>query len=275
MLLEGPQTHHHRPRTPQGPKAPKTPRRQERPTPSSRDGSHVPEYLCAQRSLTFEPVAPGGDLTLAQAQNHRGMAAQAPAPRPQFNPPDAARGRPEVADPINRAGRRDSADKIVNMLTVAFIDKDRAAGRANTTPIHKLGIKSSLPKAYEGQPDQTAFENWLSLLLRFFRIHQLDVLNEAQDRARLEILGQSLKEGAHTYFQECYQKFLELGEAWDFREAILDLCDRYLYKSTPFIAACKFEMLMQGNRDVQALYDDLTMQAARMVEHLSDYHFRL
>src|SRR5258706_10127811 len=161
------------------------------------------------------------------------------------------------------------------MLTVAFIDKDRAAGRSNTTPIHKLGIKSSLPKAYKGQPDQTAFKNWLSLLLGFFRIHQLDVLNEAQDRAHLEILGQSLKEGAHTYFRECYQKFLELGEAWDFCEAILDLCDRYLYKSTLFIAAHKFEMLMQGNCDAQALYDDLTTQAACMVEHPSDYHFRL
>ena len=90
------------------------------------------------------------------------------------------------------------------MLSVVFIDEDQAAGQLNTTPIHKLGIKLSLPKAYEGQPDQTAFENWLSLLLRFFRIHQLDILNEAQDHARLEILGQSLKEGAHTYFQECY-----------------------------------------------------------------------
>ncbi len=176
------------------------------------------------------------------------------------------------SSPINRAGQRDGADKIINMLTVAFINKDQAAGRANTTPIHKLGIKSSLPKAYEGQPDQTTFENWLSLLLRFFRIHQLDMLNKAQDRTRLEILGQSLKEGTHTYFQECYQKFLELGEAWDFCEAILDLRDCYLYKSTPFIAARKFETLMQGNHDVQALYDNLTTQVACMVEHPSDYH---
>src|SRR5258706_14189619 len=125
---------------------------------------------------------------------------------PQLNHPDAARGRPEVADPIKWAGRRDGADKIVNMLTVAFIDKDRAAGRANTTPIHKLGIKASLPKSYEGQPDQTAFENWLALLLRFFRIHQLDVLNEAQDRARLEILGQSLGERVLSCFRERHQK---------------------------------------------------------------------
>ncbi len=101
------------------------------------------------------------------------------------------------------------------------------------------------------------------------------MLNKAQDRAHLEILGQSLKEGAHTYFQERYQKFLELGEAWDFCEAILDLRDRYLYKSTLFIAVHKFETLMQGNRDTQALYDDLTMQVAHMVKHPSDYHFQL
>ena len=194
---------------------------------------------------------------------------------PQFNTPGTPRVRPELADPINRNAQREGPNKIVNMLTVAFIDEDRAAGRANTMPIHKLGIKASLPKSYEGQPDQTAFENWLALLLGFFRIHQLDVLNEAQDRARLEILGQSLGEGALTYFRERHQKFMEVGENWDFREAILDLRDRYLYKITPFMAAHKFKTIMQGNHDAQALYDDLSTQAARMVEYPSDYHFRL
>jgi hypothetical protein len=55
----------------------------------------------------------------------------------------------------------------------------------------------------------------------------------------------------------------------------LDLRDRYLYKITPFMAARKFETVMQGNRDAQALYDDLTTQAARMIEYPSNYHFRL
>jgi hypothetical protein len=79
----------------------------------------------------------------------------------------------------------------------------------------------------------------------------------------------------HTYFWEHHQKLLEQGEIWDFWEAILDLCDRYLYKSTPFIAACKFKTLMQGNHDVQALYDEMTTQAAHMIEYLLDYHFQL
>ena len=42
----------------------------------------------------------------------------------------------------------------------------------------------------------------LTLLLGFFRIYQLDVLDQAQDRARLEILGQALGGSAHTYFRE-------------------------------------------------------------------------
>ncbi len=184
------------------PRTPKTPRRQERQDHSLRNGSRVPEYLWTQRSLTFEPVAPGGDLTPAQTPNHRGAAAYVPTPLPQFHALGTPCGHPEVTDPISRTARREGTDKIVNMLMVAFIDEDWAAGRVNTMPIHKLGIKSSLPKAYKGQPDQTAFENWLSLLLGFFRIHQLDILNEAQDCARIEILGQSLKEGAHTYFRE-------------------------------------------------------------------------
>ena len=117
------------------------------------------------------------------------------------------------------------------MLSVAFIDEAQATGQEDSVPLHKLGIKYTLPKAYEGQPDQTTFENWLSLLLGFFRIHQLDILNEVQDRACLEILGQALKESAQTYFQERHQKIQERGEVWDFREAILDLRDMYLYKN--------------------------------------------
>ena len=261
------------------PRTPQTSRRQEGQNPPSRDRPRVPEYLRAHRSPTFEPVAPGGNMTPAQTPNRQRAATPAPAPLPQFNVQNTRRGRPESVDPPtgvhNRLGRRIGTDKIVNMLSVAFIDEDQAAGRVNTVPLHKLGIKSTLPKAYEGQPDQTTFESWLSLLLGFFRIHQLDVLNEVQDRARLEILGQALKEGAHLYFQERHQKIQEQGEVWDFREAILDLRDRYLYKNTPFIAARKFETITQGSRDAQALYDDLTTQAARMIEHPSDYHFRL
>jgi hypothetical protein len=104
----------------------------------------------------------------------------------------------------------DHGDKVMNMLRSSFIDEATAAGwRGQTIPVHKLGIKTGLPKGYEGDPDLTVFENWLSLLLGFFRIHQLDVLNEGQDRTRLEILGEALKEKAHTYFREWMGQFLE------------------------------------------------------------------
>ena len=87
------------------------------------------------------------------------------------------------------------------MLASSFIDEATAAGRMGyMVPVHKLGIKTSLPKSYEGNSDPVAFKNWISLLLGFFRIHQLDVLNEGQDRMRLEILGQALAGKAHTYF---------------------------------------------------------------------------
>ena len=70
-------------------------------------------------------------------------------------------------------------------------------------------------------------------------------------------------------------QFLERSEPWDFREAILDLRDCYLYKSTPFTAAQKFNTIKQGSKDSQALYDDFTMQAACMIKYPSDYQFRL
>ena len=55
----------------------------------------------------------------------------------------------------------------------------------------------------------------------------------------------------------------------------MGLSGGHLYKSTLFIAARKFETLMQGNHDAQALYDNMTTQAAHMIKYPSDYHFRL
>jgi hypothetical protein len=196
-----------------------------------------------------------------------------PPPRPPVRAHGSDRSQGERRIRNLRANR---GDQVLHMLASSFIDEATAAGRmGHTVPVHKLGIKTGLPKCYEGDPEPVTFENWLSLLLGFFRIHQLDVLNEGQDRTRLEILGQALAGKAHTYFRERFGSFLERGETWDFREAILDLRERYLYKSTPFSAAQRFESIKQGSRDTQALYDDLTTQAARMIEYPSDYQFRM
>ena len=259
---------------------------------TSTSQGNVPEYMRTRRSHTFEPLAPGARIYNDQQDRNRDRGhrrdyspfarARSPLrgrPGPQV-PPQAP--QPRVPGPDRpRAGRpndhlrADHGDKVVNMLRSSFIDDATAAGRmGHTIPVHKLGIKTGLPKCYEGEPDPTVFENWLSLLLGFFRIHQLDVLNEGQDRTRLEILGQALKGKAHTYFRERMGQFLEQGANWDFREAVLDLKDRYLYKSTPFTAAQLFDTIKQGNKDTQALYDELTTQAARMIEYPSDYQFR-
>ena len=246
---------------------------------------NVPEYMNNRRSRTFEPLAPGAriyDNDLDRPHRRGRLRSVSPlfrARTPPVPPPMAPMRAP--ASIGSRGGpnahlRADHGDKITNMLRSSFIDEATAAGRrGHTIPVHKLGIKTGLPKGYEGDPDPTVFENWLSLLLGFFRIHQLDVLNEGQDRTRLEIMGQALKDKAQLYFRERMGQIHERGETWDFREAILDLRDRYLYKSTPFTAAQKFNTIKQGSKDTQALYDDLTTQAARMVEYPSDYQFRL
>ena len=122
------------------------------------------------------------------------------------------------------------------MLSAAFISEAQAVVRVDTLPLYKLEITSLLPGPYGGQPDPTPFENWLSRLLRFFRTHRLDVLNEAQDCARLKILGQALEGRPHVYFWERYHQFQEQHEVWDFREAILDLRDRFLPRNPPLIA---------------------------------------
>ena len=71
----------------------------------------------------------------------------------------------------NRPALRKHPDKITDMLSVALISEAQATIRVDTIPLHRIGIKLLLPVPYRGQPDQTLFEDWLSLLLRFFRTH--------------------------------------------------------------------------------------------------------
>ena len=244
-----------------------------------REARRIPEYLRDHRAPTFEPVTPGGNPTSPHSSARSAAAAAILAPTPHCNAL-VRQCEPEGSIDLhngghNRPAQRKHPDRVTNMLSAAFISKAQAAVRVDTLPLYKLGIKSLLPAPYGGQPDPTLFENWLSRLLGFFRIHHLDVLNEAQDRTRLEVLGRALKGSPRIYFWERYQRFMEQREVWDFREAILDLRDRYLYKNAPLIAACKFATTIQGNRNVQALYDDLTTQAACMIEYPSDYHFRI
>jgi hypothetical protein len=39
------------------------------------------------------------------------------------------------------------------MLSVAFLEEAQEAVHVNNIPLHTLGIKASLYKLYEGQPD--------------------------------------------------------------------------------------------------------------------------
>jgi hypothetical protein len=65
---------------------------------------------------------------------------------------------------------------------VVSIEEPTAAGRmGHTARVHKLGIKTGLPKCYKGEPNPTLFKNWLSLLLGFSRNHQL----ESETKARI------------------------------------------------------------------------------------------
>ena len=140
--------------------------------------------MCTHRLHKFEPLAPGARIYNDQQDRprNRGHRHDITPPLHACSPPI---GRPGPQVPLPCAPRPDRlragcpnkhlcADKVVNMLRSSFIDESTAAGRmGHTILVHKLGIKTRLPKCYEGEPDPTVFKNWLSLLLGFFRIHQL------------------------------------------------------------------------------------------------------
>src|SRR5258708_657640 len=145
-------------------------------------------------SHTFEPLTPGACIFAGEPDRaHCHSCSHSTSPLLCFQRPPMRNAVPRVPPPavpvhtpvsvslcrgLNGHLHADHGDKVMNMLQSSFIDEITAEGhRGHTVPVHKLGIKTGLPKCYEGEPDPMVFENWLSLLLGFFWIHQLDVLN--------------------------------------------------------------------------------------------------
>lgn len=174
----------------------------------------------------------------------------------------------------NRVRSKITNDGVTRLLERVVVPKRRTAELQEIPSMQKLGVKVALPEAYDGGSDLEAFENWLTQLVNWLRMYRLDEESVLMNEARINILSQALKGKAVSYFRQRMDDHRDNGTEWDFRDAILDIKDRFLHKSTALSAANKFEQMTQGGRDVQSLLEDLRSESHRMVERPTDYAFR-
>src|ERR1700689_360576 len=76
----------------------------------------------------------------------------------------------------NRVFTQGGEDNVSFALKQAFVTKQTAALRPERMPLGKMGIKIEAPAPYSGSSDLSVFEEWLTQLLAWLQIQQLDVL---------------------------------------------------------------------------------------------------
>jgi hypothetical protein len=180
----------------------------------------------------------------------------------------------EASIPLSGFRARNFNDNITKMLDQAFVTPEYTACRGESLLLTKMGVKIPLPGVYSGSKDVEEFENWLAKLIGWFQMHQLDVLVPEMNIVRVQLLSQSLDGKAITYYHHQIDDYWYSNKYWDFQDAILDLRDRFLHKSTALTAVHKFDSLNQGNKDVRGLFEALQNEANRMIEPPGDYTFR-
>jgi Zinc knuckle len=175
----------------------------------------------------------------------------------------------------SRAFTQGGEDSISFALKQVFVTKQTAALQPERMPLGKMGIKIEAPAPYSGSSDLSVFEEWLTQLLAWLQIQQLDVLESSQNSLRLNILSLTLKERALSFFKGRQDEHIISAKAYDFRHAILDLRDRFLHRHTALVAQSKYRAMTQGSKSVQTLFEDLMEEADRLVCFPSSYELKL
>jgi hypothetical protein len=109
----------------------------------------------------------------------------------------------------------------------------------------KLGIKFKLPEPYNGWLNIDNFENWLSLLVLWLKMYNLDRINPHIDLMRVQLLCQMLKGCALGFYQTCLVEVCNAGETMSFRGTILIMKEWFLHQAAALDTAQKFKNVTQ------------------------------
>ncbi|KAG9090447.1 hypothetical protein FS749_000528 [Ceratobasidium sp. UAMH 11750] len=125
----------------------------------------------------------------------------------------------------------------------------------------KRGLKLDPPPTYNGTPKLRDFEEWVSGVLRYFRMSGLCGPTVIDNNNRVYIIGHLCAGKAQSWFHKTVEKSEYGPEGWTTLEVIQGLQRRFLTTRSATIAAHEFRTLKQGTMDAQELYEELRLLA--------------
>ncbi|KAG8716564.1 hypothetical protein FRC08_009254 [Ceratobasidium sp. 394] len=200
------------------------------------------------------PATPHGQVTL-------GVGTPTPVPQPAAASTPRAAGYPIGAIPTDNVSR-----DIIRALQRHQSDTLATAGQLQK--VLKLGG----PPTYDGSGELKTFEQWVTDLLRWLRLHGL--LGPDADMHRVSIIGVACKDAAKDWYQHAVDRGEHGPESWTTLEVIQGLQRRFITPRSTAEIGQEFRLLQQGTMATVELYQQLLNLSVQLPTEPDPYSFR-
>jgi hypothetical protein len=126
-----------------------------------------------------------------------------------------------------------------------------------------------LPEKYDGNSSPDVLEDWILLVLRYFRLYGL--IRKSNDSIMVNMIGMFLSDTALEWFRSMVERDCK---PWSPPKVFYGLRDQFIHELELHKAANRFDALSQGKMDSEQLYQELVKLAQRMVESPSSYDLK-
>jgi hypothetical protein len=117
----------------------------------------------------------------------------------------------------------------------------------------KGGPRVPTPPSYNGEGDTEVYESWLSTLLRWLRVNK--ICGAEFDEERIVYVPMYLEGDVLLWFNNNIDGFHRQQEYWTFKEVIMELYDRFVFRAATRDASDKFwSMAFREGDDIMSFY---------------------
>jgi hypothetical protein len=162
-------------------------------------------------------------------------------------------------------------DVVIRRLRKSIKDQVGKETRFDSTVLKNLKLPQ--PEKYAGEDDIEVFENWLSGLLKWFRI--TGCTGKQHDKLRVELCGTNLKDLASDWYRTEVEAFNREIIEWSFTDLICTIYRRFIHDVTAQNATDRFNGVRYSKaKGALAFYNELNHYANRMVTQPDNYSFK-
>ena len=162
-----------------------------------------------------------------------------------------------------------TSDSVTRMVRVA-LEENRDADPEKSA-LARVGIKIPHPGTYSGSADLEELEIFVAGILRWLKMNQY--LGSTNMEFQVNYLGTRLFLEVREWFLRNVEHFERDIRDWTLETVVAGLQQHFLHTLMHHHASNQFELVMQGNKTVHEILNDLKRYTDRMVMRPDKYTF--